>query len=394
MGLINETNQQYYAASQIIHLTDPTTLNLQYTFDEKMQLYNRGSWNPSDPGFYQNNFIFEYSQNGLDPYAVVTDEYDLLNNLIRKKSSIIDAFPFNPWPIGYYRVRLKETSYGDYSGIKLTDVVNNFIVGYVGAGKIIPSVKRTDVIFHAKRGLQEFSYDTLKSVKQQELSIPNNLSVILPQDYVNYVKLSWVDSLGVKHVIYPTRLTSNPTDLPIQQVDNGDPIQDEYAQNLQGTPIIDERWGEADNQKITGAYTGATYDAAMDAYTWRGNVVGQRYGLNPETTNINGTFTINEREGKISFSSNLVGKLIIFEYISDGLAYDKDTTLPKMAEDAMYAHIAYSILSTRINIPEYIVQRYKRDRSAKLRNAKIRLSNIKLEEITQVFRNKSKIIKH
>ena len=65
-----------------------------------------------------------------------------------------------------------------------------------------------------------------------------------------------------------------------------------------------------------------------------------------------------------------------------------------MAEDALYAHISYSILASRINQPEYVVQRLKKDRSAKLRNAKIRLSNIKLSEIVQVMRNKSKIIKY
>ena len=57
-------------------------------------------------------------------------------------------------------------------------------------------------------------------------------------------------------------------------------------------------------------------------------------------------------------------------------------------------HIAYSILAGRAGIPEYIVQRFKRDRFASLRNAKIRLSNIKIEEIAQVFRNKAKWIKH
>ena len=32
----------------------------------------------------------------------------------------------------------------------------------------------------------------------------------LPQDYVNYVKLTWKDSSGVERIIYPTRNTSNP----------------------------------------------------------------------------------------------------------------------------------------------------------------------------------------
>jgi hypothetical protein len=71
-------------------------------------------------------------------------------------------------------------------------------------------LKRTDVIFHAKRGLQEFSYDVLKSVKSQELTVPPSLSVILPQDYVNYVKVSWIDNQGIKHPIYPTNLNNRP----------------------------------------------------------------------------------------------------------------------------------------------------------------------------------------
>jgi hypothetical protein len=96
----------------------------------------------------------------------------------------------------------------------------------------------------------------------------------------------------------------------------------------------------------------------------------------------------------MSFSSNLVDKLIVLEYISDGLAYDGDSKVPKLAEDALYASIMYNIISTRANQPEYIVQRFKKDRSAKLRNAKIRLSNIKLDEIVQVMRGKSKWIKH
>jgi hypothetical protein len=60
----------------------------------------------------------------------------------------------------------------------------------------------------------------------------------------------------------------------------------------------------------------------------------------------------------------------------------------------MYAHIAHAIISGRSNQPEYVVNRLKRERSAKLRNAKIRLSNIKLSEIVNIMRNQSKLIKH
>ena len=121
---------------------------------------------------------------------------------------------------------------------------------------------------------------------------------------------------------------------------------------------------------------------------------GRLYGLDAQYSQANGWFGINEREGRFTFSSNLVGRLIVLEYISDGLAYDLDTKVPKMAEDAMYKSISYNLIANRAGQQEYVVQRFKKEKSASLRNAKIRLSNIKLDEIVQVMRGKSKWIKH
>ena len=66
----------------------------------------------------------------------------------------------------------------------------------------------------------------------------------------------------------------------------------------------------------------------------------------------------------------------------------------KMAEEALYMHIIWAILSTKSNVQEYVVNRYKRERRNAIRTAKLRLSNLKSEELTQVMRNKSKQIKH
>ena len=135
-----------------------------------------------------------------------------------------------------------EDNYGSYSYTKLNDIVNNFLVAYVGAGKLIPNVKRTDVIFHTKRAIQEFSYDTLKSKKSQELTVPKNLSVPLPQDYVNYVNIYWVDHAGRQHIIMPTNnLHQSPTELPVQDT-SGVPVQDNFNDNIEsGNSIIDDR---------------------------------------------------------------------------------------------------------------------------------------------------------
>lgn len=403
MSLTTENNRQYYEGAQgfrgngvLVDFT--TTFNTDLIF---------GSASPSDVDYQKNNFKLYTSTTGVPgSWSETTTGYSVSGNVITFVA---------PPAIGLYIVvQLKkldggnygtttadkaygdtvEENYGSYAYTKLNDVVNNFLVAYVGAGKLIPSVKRTDVLFHAKRAMQEFSYDTLKSVNSQELTIPHSLSVVLPQDFVNYVNLYWVDSQGAQHIIMPANnLTSNPSELPLQG-SNGVPVQDNFNKNIETTSIIEERWQtnflkNEDQELLDSAMYGWEY-----YYGWPEFGYGQLYGLDPQYSNGNGYFTINNREGKISFSSNLVDKVIIFEYISDGLSTNLETRVPKLAEEAMYAYISHAVIASRINQPEYLVQRLKRESSAKLRNAKIRLSNIKLNEIVQVMRGKSKWIKH
>ena len=62
---------------------------------------------------------------------------------------------------------------GDYQFVTLEHIINAFMVTYVGESKIINKVNRTDVQFHAMRAIQELSYDVFRSVKSQEIEVPN-----------------------------------------------------------------------------------------------------------------------------------------------------------------------------------------------------------------------------
>ena len=398
MSLITENNRQYYEGAQGFR-GDGVETTFTTTFNTDLKWFAASN---AVIDYALNNFKLYTSANGLPgSWSEIIADYSVSGNTITfttaPTNGLFIVAQLKTLEGGNYGNSYSEKAYGDivednygsYSYIKLSDVINNFIVAYVGVGKLIQSVKRTDVIFHAKRAMQEFSYDTLKSVNSQELSIPNSLSVAIPQDYVNYVNIYWVDSQGIKHIILPTTLTSNPGEIPLQAY-NGQPIQDNFGDNTEGTSITEERWANNAAQNIN--------DSAFSwdrFYDWEGDqLIGQRYGLDPQHANINGSFTINEREGKFSFSADLVDKIIILEYISDGLSTNMDTRVPKMAEEAMYAYISHAVIASRINQPEYVVQRLKREKSAKLRNTKIRLSNIKLNEIVQVTRGQSKWLKH
>jgi hypothetical protein len=492
----------------------------------------------------------------------------------------------------YYESR----DYGGYQFVTLEDIINQFMVVYVGEDKLISKARKTDVQFHSQRALQELSFDTFKSVKSQEIVLPPSLTMPLPHDYVNYVKLTWVDGSGVEHIIYPASKTSNPLKLDqeddgsyIFQADENLVINGDFESTLQDSPwtfstissnhrgggfgslhytdptnypfttipdkieIVNGKlsittnnfwyrgavasrayacWQEIDvsayntvaiSAKATSAAPGTTpihgngiiklglstvpgsnftnpynivnsnhqvnvTDPDVAVITWDdGNatetekellninvrqydklyvvvqmrtiwtqlgggtgtefqqtntiddiivefdgdagslkvdpktsttrdrfkslqstdlepdkyddgtfdlIIGNKYGIDPQFAQVNGSFFIDDLRGNIHFGSNIANKTVILKYISDGVGKDDEMQVHKFAEEAMYKYISHAILSGKKNIPEYIVNRFKREKFAAIRNAKLRLSNIKLEEITQILRGKSKWIKH
>ena len=484
--------------------------------------------------------------------------------------------------------------FGYYQFVSLKDIINQFMLIYVGEDKIISKARRLDVSFHAQRALAEFSFDTLKSFKAQEILIPASLKMILPQDYVNYTKISTVDSAGIKRPLYPTKDTSNPFSIK-QDADGNyefppntellvnsnfpkssivapwyktDPMAHlfgtGYAYNKATFDTINittgaltftqhtlENWTKdrsrvyavwqainvanidsvdlsakgttqaldtgitggnlkigitstppdtstvpysqaaayTTNESLTYLKTLAGADAEIewlvgqsgvtqslidadavdvsafntvwlvivsvvdfttnspasvattspgvnsienisllntsapfslqannagsstalnnyqssipsennnddyeDDLYWR--LEGNRYGLDPSHAQINGSYYIDDEAGYIYFSSNISGKTVILDYISDGLGTEEEMKVHKFAEEAMYKHISYAILSGKANVPEFQVQRLKKEKFAATRVAKLRLSNFKSEELTQILRGKSKWIKH
>jgi hypothetical protein len=448
-------------------------------------------------------------------------------------------FPQNT-PYDYYKLRNQDPDSNldindNYQLRPLKTIIDQFMVAYVGEEKLISKAKRVDVSFHAQRALAELSFDTFKSWKSMEFVVPNSLSMFVPNDYVNYTKISSVDSAGIKHILYPTSKTSNPKkyfqnedgefeikakatlnttqafivldkeylnvrvgmsiasitdEIPsgttvsridysgdqatVYLSDGSNPVFPTYT----GTITVIFKNSSTDLLKFSDSQilkTGVAFTSASNKITVSDNsgieigmkvsneyfpssttVVdindtiitlsadssttvandditfisnrststtssnykshtpsennvndyqdyqndiywpseGKRYGIDPQHAQVNGSFYIDMTTGKIHFSSNLSGQTIVLDYLSDSLGSYNELYVHKFAEEAMYKHIIYNILSTRINIPENIIRRFKKEKFAETRKAKLRLSNIKLEEITQVLRGKSKQIKH
>ena len=82
-----------------------------------------------------------------------------------------------------------EKNWGSYQYVSLEDIVQNFMLIYNGNNEILNNVERYQVLFHAKRGIQELNYDAMKEIKILQLTLDSQIRFVLPQDYVNYVRI-------------------------------------------------------------------------------------------------------------------------------------------------------------------------------------------------------------
>jgi len=277
---------------------------------------------------------------------------------------------------------------GGYQYVSVDDIINNFLIMFTGENKVIPKSNRTEIQMHAKRAIQEFSYDIFKSFKGQEIEVPPALTVRLPKDYVNYVHISFIDKSGFERKLTPQRMTSNPSSI-VQDSDF------EYTYDGEGNLV------EANESVAWTRFKENTADSSMET----GNEIddvdliarglrGERFGMDTAEANANGTYYIDDKTGLIHFSGGLNGSIVHLKYISDGMGTDEEMVVHKFAEDAIYKYIIYAIMSVTLNAQEYLIRRYKKSFVASKRVAKIRLSNYKSHEMAQALRGKSKQIKH
>ena len=282
---------------------------------------------------------------------------------------------------------------GYYRRTNLNDIINNFIVAYVGDGKVLTKVPRYEVAFWAQRSVQEFSYDVFHSEKAIEIQLSSTLQMSLPSDYVNYIKLCYTDGSGVQRTILPSGVTHA----------NKGVAQDEnyhYLYDQDGNIIFAETSETIDRYQKSNTTTERS--EALDYYngffqTDSFGYFGSRYGLTPQFANINGTFVLDLNAGQIYFDSSFSTDMYItLTYVSDGLGQNGDfdnVLVPKLAEDAVYASMLYNLSKLRPSAAGGVAL-YKKEAYAKMQNAKIRISNMKIEEMTNIFRNKAKWIKH
>jgi hypothetical protein len=251
------------------------------------------------------------------------------------------------------------TNQGSYQYVTILDIVRNYILNYTGQDQIVDNVKTNIVRWHAKQAVKELNYDALRAIKAVEITINSSLKMIMPQDYVDFVRVSTLSADGNL-----TPMTENHSLATVASylLD----ASDELTFDGNGDVIMD-------TDKTVNMAGGSNDDESCNSYS-----IGTKASIDPSVIRSGPRFHINRNAGVIDFSSTMEGETIVLEYITDGMEGGDDSLIKvnKFFEKYVYAYISYEILDAKFGIPAVHVETARKKRRALFRNARIRMSSI------------------
>lgn len=282
--------------------------------------------------------------------------------------------------IDYYE---NEQEWGNYQYTSLEEVINNYSMSR-SSDDYTSDTPRHQILYQATRGLREFYYDILQEVSGIALELSPSLQVTLPPDYVNYVRISWRDDKGVLH---PMAVNNNMSKAKeYLQDSNYGLLFDADGCVLIGSDILNES-GEP------------IEDLSRGEGICRFSMDGFKPNLNMSNVYLNGQYRIDKNRGVIQFGSDAKSKVVVLEYISDGLFTgcegrpESERRVNKFAESALLDYIYYELIKNRRNVPANEKARARKDFFNSRRIAKRRIDTLRKDELLQVFRGSSKWVK-
>lgn len=275
-----------------------------------------------------------------------------------------------------------EANHGNYQYLTLKALINEFMIPLtIDDNHLLKNTKRSVILTHAKSGIRELNQKVLNDNRTMEITVPETLYFALPHDYVKWRRVSVVveDTTTGSLRLQPLNVNTNIN------------VADGYLQDNDAEILFDE------DGYIVLSDASNVYNQPYKKYAFTESYCG---GGNPNlNTSIHsryGEFKIDERNGKIVFSSDLADNEIVLEYRSDGLSYDTygedEIKIHKDAVQCLKDWISYKCLEFKGSVnrtDKYsALQRFKTTRH----EAKLDRMDFNLLQLNRVMRSKSRNI--
>lgn len=272
----------------------------------------------------------------------------------------------------------ENANHGEYQYLSIKDIINNFMLMYIGEDKQLDNVRIHEVRFHAKQVTKRLNYDAFRSIRVLKETIGSTLRLTMPHDYVDYIRIS----LEKDGVLYPMTENTKPYVADVYLKDNND----EILFDGNGEVLTSEEQLNTEDSSTSNVVDNC---CGYSVHT------GARYWLEPSKANSNPKFFIDRRKGYVDFASNMQDENIVIEYISDGMegGDDDQIVIHKFFEKYIYLYMFHSILNAKFGMPKWRIDDASKAATAEFKNAKIRIMDLNPERLLMPLRGQAKWIK-
>jgi hypothetical protein len=269
-----------------------------------------------------------------------------------------------------------------FNKVKLSQIINDFIVTLDG-DDYASNASDTAIRNFALRGIREIGFDLGKRIKSMKLSINDNDTVTLPDDFVDLSKIGIIDSDGIvrvfgnnKHINYSRKYETGTI--------AGEQIADfnKGPMNITSNQVRDRV-----DDKTSTNNTAAGSDDNLDYYVFENYLyqggLGKLYGTGGG--HLAGEYRLNLDQNRIEVETNSGYSEIVLEYIADE-ARSSDPEVHVYAEEALRSYMYYKIIERKSSVPANEKARARAEYYNERRKANARLSNFTKEEALKTIR--------
>jgi hypothetical protein len=261
--------------------------------------------------------------------------------------------------------------------VSLRQLIDDFIVT-MDSDDYISNVSDTAIRNIALRGIREFGFDVSSRVRSIKRTIQSNNTVILPEDYVDLVKIGIVDNDGVVRVLgqnknlnYSRKLTSA----------GGTSDSEAGPLNISSSLIKDREDDKTSTTDDNGSDSDLDY-FIFENYLYQGGI-GRLYGLGGG--HLAGEYRINLDQNRIEIDTDSDTSELVLEYIADE-ARSTNPVIHVYAEEALRSYMYYKLCERKSTVPANEKARARREYYNDRRLAKARLSNFSKHEALKTIR--------
>ena len=261
--------------------------------------------------------------------------------------------------------------------VSLRQLIDDFIVT-MDSDDYISNVSDVAIRNIALRGIREFGFDVSSRVRSIKRTIESNSTIILPEDYVDLVKIGVVDSDGILRVLGQNKNLNYSRKLTTADSTSD---SDQGPLNIDAN-LIRNREDDKDATAGSDSGNGDLDHFIFENYLFQGGI-GRLYGLGGG--HLAGEYRVNLDQNRIEIDTDSGSSEVVLEYIADE-ARSTNPVIHVYAEEALRSYMYYKLCERKSTVPSNEKARARQEYYNDRRLAKARLSNFSKEEALKTIR--------